>query len=83
MPKSRKRKRAHSTVQAMAPTWMEDDGIHSILPGEQPSPEELETLSRSYQEKIRHSVLWDQMLEEFGPQEAERILLKFRVEARS
>jgi len=83
MPKSRKRKHSRPSVPALVPSWMEEDGLHAILPGEQPSPAELETLSRSYQEKIRHSLLWDQMLEEFGPQEAERILLKFRVEGRS
>lgn len=82
MPKSRKRKISRPTPPPGPPVWLEDDGVHALLPGENPSPEELETLSRRYQEEIRGSPLWDKMLKEYGPQEAERILLKCRVEVR-
>jgi len=83
MPKSRKRKPSHPSGPPSPPIWMEDDGsVHAILPGEDPSPEELEDLARRYQDKIRHSPIWDRMVQEFGPLEAERILLKFKVEIR-
>ena len=36
----------------------------------------------SYQQRIRESPLWDEMVREFGEEEAERILKKFRVEIR-
>lgn len=35
-----------------------------------------------YQQEIRESALWDEMVREFGEEEAERILRKFRVEIR-
>lgn len=82
MPKSRKRKISRPAAPPKPPVWLEDDGIHALLPGEDPAPEELEALSRRYQEEIRQSPLWDKMLKEYGPREAERILLKCRVEVR-
>jgi len=36
----------------------------------------------SYQQRIRESPLWDEMVREFGEEEAERILKEFRVEIR-
>jgi hypothetical protein len=61
---------------------MEEDGFHSILPGAAPPPEEMDILTRNYQEQIRQSPLWDKMLKEFGPQEAERLLLECKAELR-
>ncbi len=83
MPKSRKRKRAHPLIPAMSPTWMEEDGMHAILPGDAPTPEEMEALTRKYQEGIRQSPLWDKMLKEYGPEEAERLLLQCKAEVRA
>ena len=82
MPKSRKRQTARRPSPPQLPVWTEDDGVHAILPGQQPSTEELEALSLRYQEQVRHSLIWDRMVEEFGPEEAERILLKFKAEVR-
>lgn len=82
MPKSRKRKRAHASAPTIAPVWMEADGLHALLPGEAPTPEEMEALNRKYQEEIRQSPLWERMLKEYGPQEAERLLLKCKAEIR-
>jgi len=39
-------------------------------------------MTRGYQQKIRESALWDEMIREFGEKEAEGILRKFRVEIR-
>lgn len=64
------------------PLWLEDDGCHAILPGSPPSPEQLERASKIYQEKIRNSPLWDQMVAQFGPAKAEELLKQFRVEIR-
>ena len=67
----------------MAPTWMEEDGMHAILPGDAPAPEEMEVLTRKYQEGIRQSPLWDKMLKEYGSEEAERLLLLCKAEVRA
>jgi hypothetical protein len=39
-------------------------------------------MTRRYQQEIRNSPLWDEMVREFGEKEAERLLKKFRVEIR-
>jgi len=35
---------------------------------------------RSYQQEIRESALWDEMVRKFREKEAERLIRKFRVE---
>jgi len=42
----------------------------------------LDEMTGSYQQKIRESPLWDEMVREVGEEEAERILKEFRVEIR-
>ena len=61
---------------------LEGDEVHVLLPGTPPSPEILDEMTGSYQQKIRESPLWDEMVREFGKEEAERILKEFRVEIR-
>ena len=61
---------------------LEGDGLHVLLPGTPPSPETLDEMTKVYQQNIRESPLWDEMVREFGEEEAERLLMKFRVEVR-
>lgn len=42
----------------------------------------LDQLSKAYQEQLRNSPLWDEMLREFGPEKAEQLLLQCRAERR-
>jgi len=39
-------------------------------------------MTARYQQGIRESPLWDEMVREFGEEEAERLLTKFRDEIR-
>lgn len=79
--KSRKKKgrRRLSRPEFLVP-WMDDEGLHVFLPGEAPSGELLEQLTEQYQQNIRNSALWDEIVRRFGPEEAERILKEFRIE---
>ena len=78
MPKSRKRK-THKIY--CAPVWAESDGsMHAILPGDAPDEAELERLSKSYQEGIRNSPMWTDMVKEFGEAKAEKLLAQCRAE---
>lgn len=72
---------AGSTL-AQAAAWTDDDGLHTLVPGETPRAEQLDEMSRVYQQKIRQSPLWQEMLDEFAPAEAERLLKQFRAELR-
>ena len=62
--------------------WLESEGLHAFVPGSAPLPEVLDDMSRRYQQEIRNSLLWDEMVWEFGEEEAERLLREFRVEIR-
>jgi hypothetical protein len=59
--------------------WMEDDGMHYILPGTQPTPEQIEEMTRDYQKNIRNSELFDRWVKEFGIERAEELLQECRV----
>jgi hypothetical protein len=90
----KRERRRHEAQQSAAPldeawpaqpeavAWTDDDGLHSLVPGIAPTPQQLEEMSRLYQQKIRQSPLWQEMLDEFGPAEAERLLKQFRAEVR-
>ena len=62
--------------------WLAPDGIHALVPGSQPSPAMLEEITRQYQERIRNSPLWDEMIKQFGREKAEQLLKEFRAELR-
>ncbi len=69
-------------AQPEAGAWTDDDGLHTMVPGEAPTPEQLLEMSRVYQQKIRSSPLWQEMVDEFGPEKAEAMLKDFRVQLR-
>jgi len=54
--------------------YTDDEGIHYISEGPPPSKEEVENMTKQYQENIRNSPLWDQLVEEHGLEKAEEIL---------
>ena len=84
MAKQKRRKKPSEerhAVAGAAPS-LDSDGLHAWLPGLPPSQATLDKMTKVYQENIRNSPLWDQMLRQFGEQEAERILRQFRVEVR-
>jgi len=76
----RKKRRRKLSRQGFPVPWMDDDGLHMFLPGEAPSGALLEQLTEQYQQNIRNSALWDEIVRRFGPEEAERILKEFRIE---
>ena len=63
-------------------TAMDEEGMHALIPGLPPSEERLEEMSKIYQENIRNSPLWDEMVKEYGKEKAEELLKEFRVEIR-
>jgi hypothetical protein len=80
--KKKKRNRRREAETAEFPLWMDEEGVHAMLPGAKPDAETLERMSRAYQEKIRNSPLWDEMVRQFGAAKAEELLGQFRAEVR-
>jgi hypothetical protein len=62
------------------PAWLQEDGLRALLPGRPPDPQTLEAMTCRYQEQIRNSPVWDELVREFGAQRAEVLLRDFRVE---
>lgn len=80
--KRRKAKTKDPKFSARAAPSLGSDGLHAFVSGSAPSPETLAEMTRFYQQNIRQSPLWDEMVREFGEQEAERLLREFRVDIR-
>ena len=80
--KRRKVKTRDPQCRARAIPRLGSDGLHALVPGNAPSPKMLDEMTRVYQQKVLESPLWDEMVKEFGEEEAERILKAFRVEIR-
>ena len=78
----RQKKKRETASPEMAASWLEPDGFHALIPSGNLSPEALDQASKNYQKSIRESPLWDEMVQQFGEQEAERMLLEFRVQIR-
>jgi hypothetical protein len=61
------------------PIWIDDHGTHAIGVGQPPSVLETAAMTEAYQQRIRNSPLWDQMVKEFGEQKATEMLKEFKV----
>ncbi len=64
----------------LAATWQDEKGIHHLAQGEPPGEEELEQMTKDYQEKIRQSPMWDKMVKEYGHKKAEELLKQCKAE---
>jgi hypothetical protein len=75
---SRLKKQRREAEGADGPqTWMDDAGIHSIVAVPPPTVTEEAVMTAAYQERIRKSPLWDQMVREYGAAKAAEMLKEF------
>jgi hypothetical protein len=58
---------------------MAPDGMHVMTPGGPLTQAELDTMTQAYQQRIRQSPMWKQMVNEFGQDKAEELLQEFQV----
>jgi hypothetical protein len=77
--KSKKNKQKHELDNPPVFTWQDEEGFHGLIPGERPSDEQVEEMTRKYQEEIRNSPLWDKMLKKFGREKSEELLKECQV----
>jgi len=61
-------------------SWMDKDGLHALLPGEAPSEEVMAVFTDNFRKELRHSPLWNEMVEKFGAEEAEKLLKQVKIE---
>jgi uncharacterized protein YecA (UPF0149 family) len=62
-------------------SWQSSEGIHVIGQGEKPSSEKLDEITKKYQEQIRKSPLWLEMVKKYGEEKAEELLTQFEVKS--
>ena len=60
----------------------DNEGVHVVGKGNKPSKAELENMTKKYQENIKKSPLWDEMVKEYGQEKAEQMLKEFKVKTR-
>ena len=58
-------------------TWQDQKGIHVAGKGVPPTEAELKQLTEQYQNNIRRSPLWKEMVNTYGIKKAEEMLLQF------
>jgi hypothetical protein len=58
---------------------MDEQGMHAVVPGT-PDRDTFERMTEIYQQKIRESPMWDQMVNQFGLEKAEQLLKQCRAE---
>lgn len=77
--RQRKRKRKDKPTTAQPPATPAA-GLHALVPGEAPTAEMLEEMTRVYQAQIRSQPGWAHVVQALGEAEAERLLAQCRVE---
>ena len=65
-----------------APMWLDKQGVHAIIPGEKPDAATLERMTLDYQNRIRQSPMFDEMVNVYGLARAEELLKECRAEVR-
>jgi hypothetical protein len=82
--KRKRRRQANMPTPSLPRTeWVAEDGFHFLVPGQPPSPEQLEEMTRAYREKIRSDPRWAELVRQLGAEKAEELLPSCRVELRS
>ncbi len=64
------------------PFWQDREGFHALTPGEPPSEEEIAEITKRYQENLRNSPLYPELIEKFGTEKAEELILQCKYEVR-
>jgi hypothetical protein len=75
-----KKRRRQEFNDSGLPIWASDEGVHALGVGQPPSASDLESMTAAYQDQIRKSELWAQMVKEFGEQKATEMLKQFTVQ---
>jgi hypothetical protein len=82
--KHKKRRKTSARMENNLPAgtinWQDAEGVHVVAPGMPPSAEEVAKMTEEYQNQIRNSPLWKDMVRQFGLKKAEELLKQCQVE---
>jgi hypothetical protein len=79
--KSRTKRERRDKASLRSPPWEDAHGIDAsfLVPGE-PPPEAAQRMTEEFQKRLRNSPMWNQMVDQFGEAEAERLLKQCKAE---
>jgi hypothetical protein len=67
---------------ASSQSWIDEEGMHFVGKGSQPTIEEQERMTKEYQKNIKKSPMWSMMVKEYGEEKAEEMLKEFQVQVK-
>ena len=62
--------------------WQQGNEFHVLSRGIPPHPQLLEEMTNKFREGIRNSPMWQQLVDQYGAERAEELLLEIRTEIR-
>ena len=63
-------------------TWTDEEGLHILTKGAKPTSSEIDKMTKEYQNKIKNSPMWDEMVKQYGEEKAEELLSEFKAEVK-
>jgi hypothetical protein len=82
LKRERRKTRDMRSPAPIGSTWIDQEGLHAVLPGAAPSSEMMEEMTKQYQKSIRQSPIWDELVRRFGRKKAEELLKECKAELR-
>ena len=67
-------------IDQSRPMWIDEQGIHAVLPGEKPDAETLERMTIDFQQRLRNSPMFVEMVKTYGQAKAEELLSQCRAQ---
>ena len=64
------------------PFWQDREGFHTLMPGKPPSEKEIAEITKKYQDNLRNSPIYVELVEKFGKEKAEELIGQCKYEVR-
>ena len=62
--------------------WQDIEGLHTLMPGKPPSEKEIAEITKKYQDNLRKSPIYPELIEKFGKEKAEELIGQCKYEVR-
>lgn len=79
--KKHKKRRSADTIPPVV-IGEDKEGLHALVPAIAPAKVLEDEMTRNFQEKLRKSPLWDEMVKKYGLEKAEELLKQCRAEVK-
>ncbi len=80
--KKQNRKKGSGLAKLPVIIGEDKEGLHALVPAVAPAEVIEDEMTRNFQEKLRKSPLWDEMVKQYGLEKAEELLKQCRAEVK-